>query len=452
MGTEDWLEEYIYHDKAGNIIRAEKVNSSDASNILGTNYGFNGDILTGATGADIWSLDNDANGNITSLTGSPNSTVTYNYDNKLKYANMGSDTISVKYDPMGNRIVKHSVLNGISRNQRFIVDINSDLPVVLCVLDCSDTGGAGSGQDLPSSLEKLYYHVGAQVIAQKEAGADGELFYYVHDRLGSVRAVVDIDMLTVNEYSYDSFGKMYQEECYEAIDSGTGRFIAENPFKYTGQYYDGEIGQYYLRARMYDPQMRRFTGRDPLFGKANDTLSLHRYLYCQNDSMNCTDLSGKILSLAVRCVVGGLINGGANAFSVSGDNTTMGQYGKAFAVGFLIGSISALAGEWNAYIGILSSIAGVKLNNSFIADFTKASERQRFGMDLGGAFGMTTGIIGALKQFSGGGVGGWGGFAVNTVGSISGSFMSWLLEETVDNSGEVFDKQVESWKEEGVKE
>ncbi len=67
LGTEDWLEEYIYHDKAGNIIRAEKVNYSDASNILGTNYGFNGDILTGATGADIWSLDNYANGNIVLL-------------------------------------------------------------------------------------------------------------------------------------------------------------------------------------------------------------------------------------------------------------------------------------------------------------------------------------------------------------------------------------------------
>ncbi len=163
----------------------------------------------------------------------------------------------------------------------FIVDINSDLPVILCSLDEN------------SSLEKSYYHVGAQVIAQKEAGADGELFYYVHDRLGSVRAVIDTDMLTVNEYSYDSFGKMYTEECYEATDSQTGEFIAENPFKYTGQYYDAEIGQYYVRARMYDPQMRRFTGRDPERGNFDQTMSLHRYLYCWNNPTNMVDLNGK---------------------------------------------------------------------------------------------------------------------------------------------------------------
>ncbi len=409
-----WTEEKLYHDKAGNIIRAEKVNSSDASNILGTNYGFNGDILTGATGADIWSLDNDANGNITSLAGSPNSTVTYNYDNKLKYASKGSDTISVKYDPMGNRIVKHSVLNGISRNQRFIVDINSDLPVVLCVLDCSDTGGAGSGQDLPSSLEKLYYHVGAQVIAQKEAGADGELFYYVHDRLGSVRAVVDIDMLTVNEYSYDSFGKMYQEECYEAIDSGTGQFIAENPFKYTGQYYDTEIGQYYLRARMYDPQMRRFTGRDPIRGNVSESMTLHRYLYCMNNPTNGVDVNGKLTQAAtilIRGLVGGVINAYSNYSSASDGNGF-----KAAVTGFFLGAISGIAEDPLVALAISAGTAFV--NSYAMSKYENDNGYEMAGRYAGSGVGFLAGGITSIFAGSGN-----AGVVINAGANIFGNLL-----------------------------
>ncbi len=142
-------------------------------------------------------------------------------------------------------------------------------------------------------MEKSYYHVGAQVIAQETPGINSELFYYIHDRLGSVRAVIDTDMQTVNEYSYDSFGKMFTEECYEATDSGTGELLVDNPFKYTGQYYDAEIDQYYVRARQYDPAMRRFTGRDPQQGSFEQTMTLHRYLYCWNNPTNLMDLNGR---------------------------------------------------------------------------------------------------------------------------------------------------------------
>jgi RHS repeat-associated protein len=44
---------------------------------------------------------------------------------------------------------------------------------------------------------------------------------------------------------------------------------------FTGQYYDTEIDQYYLRARQYDPHIARFTTRDPVFGKFQEILTLH---------------------------------------------------------------------------------------------------------------------------------------------------------------------------------
>jgi len=51
---------------------------------------------------------------------------------------------------------------------------------------------------------------------------------------------------------------MLAGECLQTID---------NPFKFTGQWYDEELGQYYLRARMYDPYLSRFTTFDPVRGK-----------------------------------------------------------------------------------------------------------------------------------------------------------------------------------------
>lgn len=65
-----------------------------------------------------------------------------------------------------------------------------------------------------------------------------------------------------------------------------------NPFKFTGQWFDAEIGQYYLRARMYDPQLMRLTSRDPITGKFEESLTLHKYLYCTNDSINKVDPTG----------------------------------------------------------------------------------------------------------------------------------------------------------------
>ena len=54
-----------------------------------------------------------------------------------------------------------------------------------------------------------------------------------------------------NYYEYDAFGNQINVN---------GNDI--NPFRYTGQYFDGETGGYYLRARYYDPLIGRFTQAD----------------------------------------------------------------------------------------------------------------------------------------------------------------------------------------------
>ena len=60
-----------------------------------------------------------------------------------------------------------------------------------------------------------------------------------------------------------------------------------NRIVYTGQQYDQETGQYYLRARYYNPVIGRFTQEDTYRG---DGLNL--YAYCGNNPVMYYDPSG----------------------------------------------------------------------------------------------------------------------------------------------------------------
>ena len=60
-----------------------------------------------------------------------------------------------------------------------------------------------------------------------------------------------------------------------------------NRFRYTGEQYDSLTGQYYLRARYYNPVIARFTQEDTYYG---DGLNL--YEYCRNNAITYKDPTG----------------------------------------------------------------------------------------------------------------------------------------------------------------
>jgi len=97
------------------------------------------------------------------------------------------------------------------------------------------------------------------------------------DEMGSVTHVVEEEDRRVrNRYGYDAFGNTeYAEE------------TVRNRFRYTGQQYDSVTGQYYLRARYYNPVIGRFLQEDTYYG---DGLNL--YAYCRNNPVRYYDPSG----------------------------------------------------------------------------------------------------------------------------------------------------------------
>jgi RHS repeat-associated protein len=147
----------------------------------------------------------------------------------------------------------------------------TDLPVVLLELDASDF-----------SVKKAYIYGNSQIIAQYDGNPfSANKYFYLHDRLGSVRQLINQNGAVVVMYTYNPFG--------ETIESD-GTFC--NPFRFTGQYYDSEISQYYLRARQYEPHLGRFVSRDPVLGQFDEPLTLHKYLYSENNPINLFDPNG----------------------------------------------------------------------------------------------------------------------------------------------------------------
>jgi len=103
----------------------------------------------------------------------------------------------------------------------------------------------------------------------------------LEDKNVYVRQIINTSGYVVRYYTYEPFGEVLEED-------GT----LTNYMTFTGQYFDAEIDQYYLRARQYDPHISRFTARDPIRGKFEEPMTLHVYLYCLNDPINKIDPSG----------------------------------------------------------------------------------------------------------------------------------------------------------------
>ena len=226
---------------------------------------------------------------------------------------------------------------------------------------------------------------------------DGNItnYYFQRNLQGDVVAIYNTSGTKIVEYAYDAWGNC------TIVYSTNDTLANDNPIRYRGYYLDIENNFYYLNARYYSPEWRRFISPDDTSYLDPESVNgLNLYCYCNNDPVNYCDPSGhkskwwwnalKIVGaisiVATLTIAATIVTGGTATVLLAG--AAMGS-----AAGLIGGGISG---------GISSVISG----GNFIDGFANGA--------LSGS--ITGGVSGAFAASS---VGIWGQVGINML--ISGT-------------------------------
>ncbi|MGE6666067.1 RHS repeat-associated core domain-containing protein [Paenibacillus xylanexedens] len=169
-----------------------------------------------------------------------------------------------RYNPQGDRIE----LAQRGQITRYVIDDAHELSRVLMELD-------GEGH------VKSRYIYGLGLIGREDA--DGTYLSYHYDLRGSTTLLTDEQNRLTDRYTYGLYGELEQHEG-----------VTSQSFAYNGR--DGVMtdanGLYYMRARYYDPKLKRFLNRDVIRGEIQDGQTFNRYAYVNGNPVSYIDPLG----------------------------------------------------------------------------------------------------------------------------------------------------------------
>jgi RHS repeat-associated protein len=131
----------------------------------------------------------------------------------------------------------------------------------------------------------------------------GRTYRIIHDHLGSPRLVVDADTgATAQRLDYDVHGRVLVDTAPDF-----------QPFGFAGGLHDLDTGLVRFGARDYDPDLARWTAKDPSGFAGNDT---NLYAYAYGDPVNFVDPDGELaflIPLAIVALKGALVGAATDA-------------------------------------------------------------------------------------------------------------------------------------------
>ncbi len=206
------------------------------------------------------SVTHDAKGNQTGLvsnlaTSTSGLTLEWDFENKLHAADVdgtsGADILQ-KFDALGRRISRDDGTTTtvfVPSGQQTIADYT-----------------AGTAASSPT-YRYVYASYIDEPVMRAGSTSTAKLCYHRNQQY-SVTALTDTTGTISERYAYDAYGKLSVFDGGGSVLSGSAY---GNRYTYTGREWDGELGLYHYRARMYSPESGRFISRDPIGHEDNAT-------------------------------------------------------------------------------------------------------------------------------------------------------------------------------------
>ncbi|MGL4424278.1 MAG: RHS repeat-associated core domain-containing protein, partial [Gemmataceae bacterium] len=269
-GVGNYTKEYIL-DLVGNRVElVETKGWQDPVSTLST-YNARDQLLTEATGSTTITHGYNANGSLTTkhVNGVLQSEQAWDVRGRLEGLKdaSGNWTAQYRYTPEG---IRSAVTEGTTTTL-YVIDILGPSGYAQVIEERTAAGLVVGSYVYGPSLDPL---------SQWRSGGQGANLYLADGHSG-VRQAVNLTGTVLLAQRFDAFGGTM-------ATAGT----LSNVIGYRGERFDNTLGQYYLRARYYNPATGRFTGMDPFHGNYGDPAQIMRYGYAGMNPIWSVDPSG----------------------------------------------------------------------------------------------------------------------------------------------------------------
>lgn len=255
----------------------------------------------------------DADGNQTRLS-TPRGiwNVDYNEEGRPIRFSQGAREITCEYDYRGRRIRKTTRNLGVlEKGLEFSYDDYTQIATFESV---------NTSEPQPWELKHTYVWDPSQTEATTPLAFsdEGELYYYGSDFNKNITELYNGAGALISTYDYSAYGELISHS-----QSPVGN---RNPYRFSSEYYDEDLGLVYYNFRHYNPADGRWISRDPIGERGGDNL----YAMVYNDPVSVSDLLGKmILPNYTNCL--GFALTGQSLIAVQPDkNQSMEDYVKKY--------------------------------------------------------------------------------------------------------------------------